>query len=196
MDFYIECERCAGRFIPARSTARFCGPTCRKAANRAVRQLPAEMISSARWMRWQLERRNGKWTKRPVMVDGRSAKSTDPATWSDYATAGRSKVGKGLGFALGEGIGCVDLDDSIVDGVVVPWARAILDRTPATFAEVSQSGNGLHIFGLLPERGGRVIRDGRSVEVYSSGRFIAVTGDRFEQAPSKLADLTVLVGSL
>jgi hypothetical protein len=29
------CEQCGNPFTPARSTARFCGPTCRKAFNRA-----------------------------------------------------------------------------------------------------------------------------------------------------------------
>ena len=66
--------------------------------------------------------------------------------------------------------------------------------TPETFIEVSQSGNGLHIFGLLPESPGR--NKGNGVEVYSVGRFIAMTGNRYDSAPSSLADISELVADI
>src|SRR5699024_2331567 len=120
--------------------------------------------------------------------------ATNPETWSDYETAKTSKLGHGIGFALGEGIGCIDLDDALVVGQVTEWAQQILDDCPATFIEVSQSGNGLHIFGLVSEQPGR--NTGRGVEVYSAGRFIAMTGDRFNDSPSRLADLSSLVSRI
>ena len=68
----------------------------------------------------------------------------------------------------------MDLDDAIVDGVVLPWAQEIIDANQGTFIEVSQSGKGIHIWGYLEERPGRVIRDGRNIEIYSAGRYIAL----------------------
>ena len=155
------------------------------------------MTLKARWMRWELVSRAGRMTKRPITVAGRQASSTDASKWTDYATAKRSAVGAGLGFALGEGIGCIDLDHCIVDGVVAGWAQDILDRCPPTFVEVSQSKTGLHIFGLLPEGSGRNIRRvDVAIEFYSVGRFMAVTGDRFGSAPATLADLSEVTASV
>ena len=136
-------------------------------------------------------------SKRPVTVGGKAASSTSADTWSAYSAAAASKAGVGLGFVLGDGVGCIDLDHCFEDGKLVSWAQEIVDRCPETFMEVSQSGEGLHIFGLLPEGGGRNIRGGGSnVEFYSVGRYIAVTGDRFNGSPSKLADLSGVVASV
>lgn len=144
-------------------------------------------------MRWKVVNRRGVAAKVPLTVEGRYASSTKEETWSSFAEALESGAGIGIGFVLGEGIGCVDLDDAIVDGVVQPWAQSVLDENPNTFVEVSQSGGGLHVFGLLDESPGRVIRDGRNIEVYSVGRYIALTGNRFGGAPLKLDRLVIPV---
>lgn len=148
------------------------------------------MTSKDRWVRREK-------TKRPVTLARKPASSTNPSTWASYAEAKDSTVGAGLGFVLGDGVGCIDLDHCFIDGDLAGWAEEIVASCPATFMEVSQSGDGLHIFGLLPEGGGRNLRSGeRSVEFYSAGRYIAVTGDRFRGSPSKLADLSGVVASV
>ncbi|MEU6725478.1 bifunctional DNA primase/polymerase [Nonomuraea wenchangensis] len=150
------------------------------------------MRDKDRWVRYSKK-------KVPLQTHRKVASSTDPATWTSYARAKRSKVGVGLGFVLnGDGIVCVDLDHCIEDGVVASWARDILDRIPRTYVEVSPSGTGLHVFGLGRVTVGRRIRrgDGTRIEVYGTGRFIAVTGSRFESAPSKLADLSKVLADL
>lgn len=145
-----------------------------------------------------------RWVRRtarkvPLTVGGRAASSTDPGTWTSYAEARSSKVGIGLGFVLnGDGVVCVDLDHCLdAAGRLAAWARKILDRMPATFVEVSPSGTGLHIFGRGHVGKGRRIRSaGRAVEVYGRGRYIAVTGRRFEAAPARLADISAVVATL
>lgn len=183
-----RCRNCNGRLVTVRAGALYCSTRCRVAGNRRKnRQLdafPTEMTSKARFVR-----RSRK--KVPLTVEGRSASSTNPSTWASFGAVKASAVGAGLGFVLGDGVGCIDLDDSIVDGVVVSWAREVLDANPGTFVEVSQSGTGLHVFGFLEEGRGRVIRDGRNIEVYSVGRYIALTGERFEDAPSRLEPLVL-----
>lgn len=155
------------------------------------------MTKNDRWMRWELKKRADRATKRPITVAGASASSTNAETWSSFAAANRSKVGAGIGYALGSGIGCIDLDHCIVDGELQPWAADILSACPDTFIEVSQSGSGLHIFGLLAESHGRNIRRGETaIEVYSTGRFIAMTGKRFKDSPARLADISELVKSI
>ena len=164
-----------------RPHARFYSPACRVRAHRAAEAIPERMRKADRWMRWTLVERNGKATKRPLTTEGRSASSTDPATWTSYANASRSTVGSGVGFALGEGIGCYDLDDALIGGTLADWARDFIESIPepVIFSEISQSGNGIHIFIEAPEGRGRVIRDGRKIERYTAGRYIAVTGRRF-----------------
>lgn len=84
-------------------------------------------------------------------------------------------MGAGLGFVLnGDGIGVIDLDHAIVDGVILSWAAEVLAANPGTFTEVSQSGEGLHVWGLLAAGAGRKIRDDRNIEIYSTGRYIAL----------------------
>ena len=154
--------------VTARSDARYCSPACRQKAYRARRGgIPASMRDRARWVRHDAR-------KRPLTATGRPASVTDPGTWSSYAEVSRSKHGTGVGVVLGDGLGCIDLDHCISDGVIAPWAQAVLDANPDTFTEISQSGAGIHLWGSLPEGKGRVIRDGRNIEIYSAGRFIAL----------------------
>ena len=177
------CEGCGTSIALYRSQARTCSPACRKRVSR-MRRFPKEMTENRRWVRRTS-------TKRPITTAGRSASSTNRETWTDYASASSCTKGAGLGYVLGDGVGCIDLDHCIDGGVLADWARRILDQCPLTFVEISQSGHGLHIFGFIPERAGRNRREGvEAVEVYSIGRYIAVTGDRFEGSPVKLADLS------
>lgn len=103
-----------------------------------------------------------------------------------------------VGFVLGGGIGGIDLDGCVSESGELNWqAREILRRTGPTWVELSPSGRGLHIWGLLDEGPGRVVDfEGQSVEVYSSGRYFTVTGLPFEGAPLVLADLGGVVSSL
>jgi primase-polymerase (primpol)-like protein len=104
-----------------------------------------------------------------------------------------------MGFVLTaeDRIVCIDLDHALVDGELLPWARRIVDGLPATYIEVSPSGTGLHIWGFGSVGRGRRMRDGEaSVEVYDRGRYITVTRRPFEDAPSKLADLSEVIANL
>lgn len=193
------CERSGcGATLPVAGRGpvpRFCSTRCRVAAHRARRAeetLPREMTARRRWVRRD-ER------KAPRTADGGFASVTAPATWTSYRGARAATAGVGLGYVLAEGDGvvCVDLDHCLVDGELAPWAREILDRCPPTFVEVSPSGDGLHIWGRGQlERGRRIRRDGEAVEVYGQGRYVAVTGRRFENCPAQLADLSEAVASL
>jgi len=183
-----RCLYCAGPLVLVRADAKFCTSKCGTYYRREAKRgggLPSEMANRPRFVRYTS-------TKRPIMATtGASASSTNAATWSDFATASASKMGEGVGFVLGAGIGCIDLDHCFTDGVLAPWAADVVAANPRTFIEVSRSGEGLHLFGLLPEGPGRKIRDGRSIEVYSTGRYIALTSNRFGNAPLTLAPLEV-----
>lgn len=182
------CGFCGSSLKLMRSDARFCSTKCRVYDKR--RTFPKAMTDSARWVR-----RDD--TKRPLTVTAKPASSTNRRTWSTHAAAQDSTAGTGLGFCLGDGIGAIDLDHCLDGGKLAPWAAEILGLCPDTFIEVSMSGTGLHIFGYLPEAAGRKIRRGPvAIEVYSQGRYLAVTGKRWPSSVSTLADLSDVVGKL
>jgi primase-polymerase (primpol)-like protein len=181
--------------IMARGHAVTCSPRCRKARSRKNRTIPAELTSRPRWIRRTAR-------KVPLTVHGEAASSTDPSTWSRYRDAARSTAGAGLGFVLdGDGVVCLDLDHCLdADGTVVAWAQGVLDAAGGTWAEVSASGDGLHVwgYGRLPGGTGRRLRlgGGGSVEVYGDGRYITVTGRTFGGTPQRLGDLQTVIDSL
>lgn len=166
------CEGCGESLGLYRSQARTCSARCRKRVSRRS-QFPAAMTLRERWVRRTAD-------KIPLTVAGKFASSTDPHSWSSFAEAKVSTAGVGLGFVLGGGVGCVDLDHCFSDGEMADWARDAIESItePIIFAEVSQSGNGVHIFIEAPEGPGKRIRDGRSIERYTVGQYIAVTGNR------------------
>ena len=175
------CESCGERLpVMARRDARFCGSRCRvRAYRRRHAPLPESMTSRARWVRWESRARGARVTKVPLTVDGCLASVSDPGSWSSYADVKASSVGDGVGIVLGDGLGCIDLDDAIVDGVLAPWAAGIVaqHRDEAVLVEVSPSGRGVHIFLPLPEGPGRRIREGDvKIEIYSRARYVTVTG--------------------
>lgn len=194
------CEHCR-EHLGARHAhnARFCSGRCRTAAcrgrQRATDPLPDGMTRRRQWVR----RSSRKVPLSVVAAKVVPASSTDPATWSTYRTADRSTAGAGLGFVLSadDRLVCIDLDHAVVDGVLAPWARSIVDRAPGTYIEVSPSGTGLHIWGHGTVGRGRRLRRGvTAVEVYDRGRYITVTREPFEDAPSTLADLSKVIADL
>ncbi|MCZ4266413.1 AAA family ATPase [Rhodobacteraceae bacterium R_SAG6] len=125
--------------------------------------------------------------KRPVNPHtGLPASVTDPNTWgaSDQALAAVSAgKGVGTGFVLtaGDPFACIDLDACIdPDGSLSPLAHEV-GRGFNSWTERSRSGRGLHVWikGAVPGGGRRI----PGVEVYSEGRFIAMTGDVFYDGP-------------
>ena len=169
----LTCKQCGGHFesVGARGrTPRFCSAACKQKSYRerraGVKRLQA--LSVGRWVRAD--------GKRPVMVDGSAASSTNPATWASFAEV-QSGAGDGFGVVLdGSGLGCYDFDDCFDGGVLKPAVRDFIAGIayPIVYVERSVSGNGLHVFvEAEKQRGFR--RDG--VEFYSWGRFIRMTLD-------------------
>lgn len=153
--------------------------------------LPAAMVTRSQWLCWRAEDRDGKQTKVPIdPTSGRYASTTDPETWTDFATARDypelEDIGLGFVFTDDDPLVGVDLDDcrNPDTGTLTDWAEDIVNRLDS-FTEVSPSGTGVHVIvkGRLPE--GRN-RHG-DVELYETARFFTVTGDRLESTPKTVA---------
>ena len=148
------------------------------------RNIPAEMRAYKQFVCWRYEKTDtGKDTKLPICPQtGRLASVTDPSTWStfDEACAAAPKY-SGIGFVLTDSdpYACLDLDDT--HGDKEAEARQILIYQEfASYAERSPSGAGCHVW--IKGR----IECGRRrsfVEVYSAGRYLAMTGNVINAAP-------------
>jgi len=149
--------------------------------------IPSELTRLPRWLCWRYEKRGGKTTKVPYdAARGRRASSTDPATWTDFevslAASGRYD---GIGIVLGDGLGGVDLDNSLTeDGQLKPWAAQIVERL-SSYSEVSPSGRGVKIFlwGSIEREGNRRDLGDGHIEVYSTERYFTVTGCHVPTTP-------------
>ena len=150
-------------------------------------RIPHEMRAYPSWVLWRYEHRDGssKPTKVPYSPRWQTLASvTNSASWGTYdeAVAAHSAGGfSGIGFVLTDDdpFAFIDLDDTKGDQEARKTQERIFDAFDS-YAERSPSGNGLHIIvkGAVP-RGARKA----SIEVYSSARYMTMTGDAYRDAP-------------
>jgi putative DNA primase/helicase len=160
--------------------------------------VPETLTGRDQWVCWRYkwDADRDEWTKVPINVNtGAFASSTDPETWTSFATAlaYHERAGTdtdGVGYVVHEDdtVLGVDLDDcrDPETGDLEPWAEDLLEDVP-TYAEVSPSGTGLRLFGLgfVPDGGNRGdVADGDGhLELYDTGRYLTVTGHHIADTP-------------
>ena len=160
-------------------------------------RIPPELRALPRWVAWRAEAEPGA-APRKVPYDSKAlnakASSTDPATWASFAEAeaaylereGEPDAFTGVGIVLdGDGLAGVDIDHCVTDGKPDPAALALLDSLGAAYVEVSPSGTGLRAFGYAErlERGAKGKANGLDVELYSTGRYLTMTGQTLKAGP-------------
>jgi hypothetical protein len=149
--------------------------------------IPHDMKAVNRWVIWRYEEGARKVTKVPYQTNGKKASATSSLTWTsfDAAKTAYSKGGfDGVGFVLGGGFVGIDLDHKIKDGAID--LEAIEDlKLLDSYAEFSPSGEGIHIIcqGEFPETGRKDPQ--KDVEVYATGRYFTITGNRLEGYPTE-----------
>jgi len=154
---------------------------------------PQELQDLRQWVCWRLEpdKKSGRDAKVPYSPHtGKRASSSNPATWGTLEEAlacAEKYLFSGIGFVFTAecGIIGIDIENCLVDGQPNETAADILAHLPPTYIEISPSGHGLHIFlrGKLPTGGNRKA----GVEMYSTGRYFTMTGQRFENSADYVA---------
>ena len=157
-------------------------------------KIPDELKKYKNWVCWKAfpspkENDPNHIGKRPVnAVTGTFASSTDPETWCDYETAVQAaEQYSGIGFVFtntpffGVDIDGVEEDVSRFSDGDTGNIIGEFVHTLQSYAELSQSGKGIHIIckGELPS-GGR--RKG-NVEMYETGRFFTMSGNAVSDYP-------------
>ena len=156
-------------------------PEQERAGEIQLENIPDELRRRPQWVVWKLEQRDGKPTKVPYIAGGvGKADTTDLMTWRTFEQAvqalgaGRYS-GVGFVFCSGDHYTGIDLDNcrDPVSGEVEAWATEIVASFgEGAYAEVSQSGTGVHII----VRGKAPNKKVGQVEAYSIERFFAMTG--------------------
>lgn len=109
---------------------------------------------------------------------------------------GREQYGIGYVLTEGCGIACIDIDKALVNGEWSPLSQELCARFSGAYVEVSQSGTALHIFfsytGAMPLHKKKNVP--LHIELYSSLRFIGITGTNSTGSP--LYDATAILPKL
>jgi hypothetical protein len=174
------------------------------------------------WVAWQNEPAAERPTKVPYSAAGRRASSTDPATWltRDQAERVRDRLpfpcgDGGIGIILGADLGDgrvivgIDLDTCReAGGTLTEWAGDVIARF-GSYAEISPSGSGCKLFGVLsasdlpPIRAILAGRQGATwkwttgaehppaIELYTGGRYFTVTGEPLPDSPAELRPIAI-----
>ncbi|GAB1378771.1 hypothetical protein [Pararhodobacter aggregans] len=122
--------------------------------------------------------------KEPINVHtGRLASSTARSTWATFDQAAAAVAeGRvlGLGFVLTEDDPYTLIDLDVKQGEQPTELQNDIVKQFESYAEYSPSGRGLHIIvkGSVPKG-----RKTRYVEIYSTGRYMTVTGNVFRRSP-------------
>lgn len=148
-----------------------------------LENIPESLTALNQWVLWRYVLKSGKWTKVPFQTTGRPASTANSQTWNcfdviakTYATGDYDGIGIALdGVAAEDGLtlAAVDIDKAVGNPERERLAKTIIQNINS-YAELSPSGIGYRIFlRASPLRSG-INRNG--VELYTSGRYLTVTG--------------------
>lgn len=161
-----------------------------------LHNIPAELRAYNNFVLWRYEERGTtKPTKVPYSIHGYPASVNKPESWCDFDSAlnafnASGDYYAGIGFVLSDNdpFALIDLDDAYeaAKNYSAEQSEAILATQMkiyelfGSYAERSPSGKGLHILCK-----GSVVqgRKRAQVEVYSTQRFMTLTGDLFNGEP-------------
>jgi hypothetical protein len=159
---------------------------------------PTEIMAYPQWVCWKYAKTSDdRLTKLPYCPKtGQLASVADPLSWSDYETAVKAASNgnfySGIGFVLTDNdpFCFIDLDNPEGDAAIIARHTQIAEAMDS-YSEVSPSGFGLHVIVKAKVAGGR---RRSKVEVYSSMRYMTMSGNTYHDKP--IADRSYLVQKL
>lgn len=127
-------------------------------------------------------------------LTGQVADPHDPSIWVDAATARQAarlhNAGVGFVFTPNDSLFFIDVDHALQGDRWSDLAVQLCQQYAGCYVEVSRSGTGLHIIGTLPQPISHPCRNSsQGLELYSSGRYVALTGTYAQGDPHHPGDL-------
>lgn len=155
--------------------------------------IPLELRASSRWVNWCLI------DELKVILDaktGRGAKAwpDNPNVWSSFKRASQrvSKPSRkrGWGLVIDAPFIGVDFDDCIDNGKLNARASAFVSKLPATYAETSPSGRGLHLWYRCKQHAKLPNQAVGLFEVYARRRYLTITANKTDGALDQVTELS------
>lgn len=140
--------------------------------------VPTRLRNEKQWVLWAaIKRPDGKTVKRPVDKRGIPVSFVDRRNWLSFynAAAAAQKLKCGIGFVLTDKDPFVGVDLDNIDPHSDKAQKLI--RVINSYAEISPSGKGVRVIFESDHQPTFVKRES-GVEVYSSKRFLTITGNR------------------
>ena len=145
--------------------------------------IPDFLKSNPYWINWKPVCADGKVKKLPTygeaVLRGRYW-DTSGRTFAEAFRTVPEQGGVSLLLSMENPLACIDIDDCIGDD---PRLLKILQLVPNAWHELSPSGYGVHVWGVLPDKKAYLLPGrnqigyhGSEYEWYGSGRAITVTG--------------------
>lgn len=169
---------------------------CRPGAATFYDGIPQELQRINNWIVYKIVKVGDKLKKVPLNrhdLNGRPLDTSIRELWGTFAECRaiceadhEQRYGVGIVLSQDSNITCFDIDGT--DPAARDQMLARMVHTPPTWAETSISGEGRHYFfsGMLPHNLASLNKAYPSLEVYSYNRFIAITGQTVDGAPSEL----------
>ncbi len=168
--------------------------------------IPMELKRIPRWVLWSHTEvgsdGNKRWSKLPVQANGKSASSTNPATWADFLTVQAAYQNNptrfsGVGFVFSEDDNLVGIDlDDCYDVHSSSFTNAAMQQLAQSvngYMEVSPSGTGVKIFTRANFKTAHVDHS-IGFEAYPHGRYFTVTGNIISgNIPNDEQDLSTII---
>ena len=166
--------------------------------------IPLELRKVPRWVMWSFvevgDGDNKRWAKMPLQTSGKSASSTNPATWTDFLAVEQAYStnkfdGIGFVFSHDDDLVGIDLDDCYdeLTGSFINAAMQQLASQVDGYMEISPSGTGVKIFtrsNPFASHADHAI----GFEAYANSRFFTVTGRHISGTiPQDAQDLTSVI---
>ena len=146
------------------------------------KNLPLEMKNMKRFVGWKKGSRKDKnghtlITKLPYsLVDNSGKNWNDVDRWVSFNEAIRKSQDLGFVLKRDDQITAIDLDNCFEGGKLKPFAKGVVKTFEGSYTELSQSGEGIHIFvkGSVPEN---INIRKLGIEIYTENHYIALTGN-------------------
>jgi putative DNA primase/helicase len=154
--------------------------------------VPADLSEYKQWVLWRRAEINGRIAKIPVSPwSGKAAACDKPETWSTFryaCTALKRLRADGLGFVFTatDPFCGIDLDKCRGKDGLIEENSLQLIREMGSYAEISPSGNGVHI--IIKAKLSSAGRRTAGLEVYASGRYFTMTGKHLSGTPETIQE--------
>jgi primase-polymerase (primpol)-like protein len=154
-------------------------------------RVPIEMTEYKQWVLWRRVEVYGRTAKIPISPwTGKAAACDKPETWSSFqhvCVALKRFRSDGIGFVFtGADPFCgIDLDKCRKNGRISEDSLGLIRRM-SSYAEISPSGDGIHI--IIRAQLGTAGRRTAGVEVYAAGRYFTMTGKHFAGTPEHIEE--------